>query len=68
VFGEPASAAGVAGLLQSAKNGTIEPGSVVVCTITGTGLKDLDTATKGLPEPRVISADAAAAAAQLGLT
>ena len=37
VFGEPASAAGVAGLLQACKNGDVEPGSVVVCTITGTG-------------------------------
>ena len=35
VFGEPASAAGVAGLLQAAQAGQIRPGSVVVCTITG---------------------------------
>src|SRR5215469_15128450 len=32
VFGEPASAAGVAGLLQACKSGDVEPGSVVVCT------------------------------------
>jgi threonine synthase len=68
VFGEPASAAGVAGLLQACKNGDIEPGSVVVCTITGTGLKDPDTAMAGLPEPAVVAVDAEAAAAALGLS
>ncbi len=67
VFGEPASAAGVAGLLQAAKEGSIERGSVVVCTITGNGLKDQDTAVAGLPEPLTVPADAASAATALGL-
>jgi threonine synthase len=67
VFGEPASAAGVAGLLQSAKNGSIEPGSVVVCTITGTGLKDLDTAIAGSAQPVTVPAEVGAAVAALGL-
>lgn len=67
VFGEPASAAGVAGLLQATSNGTVMPGSVVVCTITGTGLKDQDTAIAGRPEPPVVPAEPAAAAAALGL-
>jgi threonine synthase len=67
VFGEPASAAGVAGLLQAARNGTVMPGSVVVCTITGTGLKDHDTAIAGRPEPPVVPAEVDAAAAALGL-
>ena len=67
VFGEPASAAGVAGLLQACKNGDVEPGSVVVCTITGTGLKDPDTAMAGLPEPAVVAVDPEAAATALGL-
>jgi threonine synthase len=67
VFGEPASAAGVAGLLQACKDGDVEPGSVVVCTITGTGLKDPDTAMAGLPEPGTVPVDAEAAAAALGL-
>jgi len=67
VFGEPASAAAVAGLLQAGRNGQVQPGSVVVCTITGTGLKDPDTAVAGLPEPVPIPPDAAAAAAALGL-
>jgi threonine synthase len=67
VFGEPASAAGVAGLLQACKAGDVAPGSIVVCTITGTGLKDPDTAMAGLPEPAVVGVDAEAAAAALGL-
>jgi threonine synthase len=67
VFGEPASAAGVAGLLQSARAGLIEPGSVVVCTITGNGLKDPDTAMAGLPEPATVPADLTATATALGL-
>jgi threonine synthase len=39
----------------------------VVCTITGTGLKDPDAAMAGLPEPAIVAADAEAAAAALGL-
>ena len=67
VFGEPASAAGVAGLLAACRAGQVQPGSVVVCTITGTGLKDPDTAMADLPEPVTIAPDAAAAATALGL-
>ena len=67
VFGEPASAAGVAGLLAACQDGLVRPGSVVVCTITGTGLKDPDTAVAGLPTPVTIPPDAAVAAAALGL-
>src|SRR5689334_17252784 len=44
VFVEPASAASVAGVLQSAADGTLPRGSLVVCTVTGHGLKDPDTA------------------------
>ncbi len=46
VFAEPASAASVAGLLQSADAGRIEKGAKVVCVLTGNGLKDPDTAIK----------------------
>ena len=44
VFCEPASAASVAALLEAAADGLIEPGSTVVCVLTGHGLKDPDTA------------------------
>jgi threonine synthase len=67
VFGELASAAGVAGLLKAHANGQVTPGSRVVCTITGNGLKDPDWALSGAPAPAVIAADAGAAATALGL-
>ena len=67
VFGEPASAAGVAGLLQARARGQVAAGSVVVCTITGNGLKDPATAIAGCPEPAVVAADPGAVAAALGL-
>ena len=40
IFCEPASAASVAGALHDVQSGRIKPGSVVVCTLTGHGLKD----------------------------
>jgi len=46
VFGEPASAASVAGLLKMAKGGMALGGKRIVCIITGTGLKDAETAIK----------------------
>jgi threonine synthase len=67
VFGEPASAAGVAGLVQACEHGQVAPGSVVVCTITGHGLKDPDTAVAGAPAPVTVGIDLAAAADALGL-
>jgi threonine synthase len=67
VFGELASAAGVAGLLQAHENGQLDRGSVVVCTITGNGLKDPGWAVSAAPAPMTIPVDAGTAAAELGL-
>ena len=67
VFVEPASAAGVAGLLQAHEAGDLAPGQRVVCTVTGHGLKDPDTAMSGAPAATVVPVDAPAAAAALGL-
>ncbi|SDX80280.1 threonine synthase [Geodermatophilus africanus] len=67
VFVEPASAASVAGLLQVAEAGELEPGQRVVCTVTGNGLKDPEWAISGAPAPVTVPVDAEAAAAQLGL-
>ncbi len=67
VFGELASAAGVAGLLKACENGQVAAGSRVVCTITGNGLKDPDSAVSAAAAPVVIPADRGAAAAALGL-
>jgi len=44
IFCEPASAASVGGVIRDIKNGKIPEGSTVVCTLTGHGLKDPDTA------------------------
>jgi len=67
VFVEPASAASVAGLLQAAEQGRLEPGQRVVCTVTGNGLKDPDWAVAGAPRPVTVPVDADAAAERLGL-
>jgi len=67
VFVEPASAASVAGLLQSAADGTLPRGSLVVCTVTGHGLKDPDSALLAAPEPTVVPIDPGAVAAALEL-
>lgn len=46
IFCEPASAASIGGAMRDIKSGKIADGSVVVCTLTGHGLKDPDTAIK----------------------
>lgn len=57
IFAEPGSAASLAGIIQSLKNGEIKKGSKVVCILTGNGLKDLDTSLKLSQRPRSIPAD-----------
>ncbi len=57
VFAEPASAASVAGALKYGGSGGLKPGSVVVCTLTGHGLKDPDTALKNLSNTIVAEPD-----------
>ena len=46
IFGEPASAASVAGLLKISSRGIDLSDKKLVCVITGTGLKDADIAIK----------------------
>jgi len=55
VFVEPASAASIAGLLKYTREGRLEKDSVIICVLTGHGLKDPDTAVKIAPSPTVIS-------------
>jgi len=69
VFVEPASAAGIAGLLREVKEGTSYDGQRLVVTVTGHGLKDIDTALStftGLVDT-VVDADVHAAAEAAGL-
>ena len=55
MFVEPASAASVAGLLATAADGRLPAGlALVVCTVTGNGLKDPDTAMSFMTEPVVL--------------
>ena len=67
LFVEMASAASVAGLLAAAAAGRVERGRLVVCTLTGNGLKDPDWAVAGAPQPVTVPVDAEAAAIRLGL-
>lgn len=68
VFVEPASAAGIAGLLAELEAGESYTGTTVAITVTGHGLKDIATALDGLVLPDVVvDADVDAAAAAAGL-
>ncbi|MGZ5368934.1 threonine synthase [Aeromicrobium sp.] len=69
VFVEPASAAGVAGILQAAKAGEVARGQTIVITVTGHGLKDTETALAGIDSivDSVIDVDVDAAAEAAGL-
>ena len=69
VFVEPASAAGIAGLLLEAREGVRYAGQRVVVTVTGHGLKDIDTALSSFTDlvDTVCDPDVEAAAAAAGL-
>ena len=67
VFGEPASAASLAGLIKLCQKGMDFSQSKVVCVVTGTGLKDTDTAVKGAEPFLELPADLTAVEKALGL-
>jgi threonine synthase len=56
VFCEPASAASVAGVMKLSKQGGLRAGETVVCTLTGHGLKDADTAISVSTQPKTVRA------------
>jgi threonine synthase len=56
VFCEPASAASVAGIIKLNDQGFFPAGSRIVCTLTGNGLKDPDTAMQGMAKPVTVDA------------
>ncbi len=68
VFVEPASAAGVAGLIDLLERGQLERGQQIVVTVTGHGLKDVDTAlsSRGPIQSEVVTANVAAVAQACG--
>ncbi|MBM4124654.1 MAG: threonine synthase [Nitrospira sp.] len=57
VFCEPASAASVAGLIKMSGTGLLKEGDKVVCTLTGHGLKDADTAIGVSRQPKTVKAN-----------
>jgi threonine synthase len=67
IFMEPASAATVAGLIKMIKGGRFEPGSTLVLTLTGHGLKDPDTALESATRPTTVPPRVDAVLGQLGL-
>jgi threonine synthase len=66
VFCEPSSAASVAGVTKLARAGELDRDSLVVCVLTGNGLKDPDTAER-LAGDRLIESSASADAVRLAL-
>ncbi len=66
IFGEPASAASLAGLIKLSQKGMDFSQKRVVCIITGTGLKDPDTVLKSAPPVLELSADLAVVERALG--
>jgi threonine synthase len=56
VFCEPASAASVAGVMKLSQQGKLREAEIVVCTLTGHGLKDADTAISVSAQPKTVRA------------
>jgi threonine synthase len=67
VFVEPASAASIAGLLRAAAQGLIERDEVVVCTVTGHGLKDPNRAIAEIEPRPAVDANIEQVLTELGL-
>jgi threonine synthase len=66
IFCEPASAASVAGVLNQKAAGASFGGKTVVCIITGSGLKDPETALEHEPQIHHVPNDLAALEREMG--
>jgi len=66
IFGEPASAASLAGLLKLSRGGMDFSGKRIVCVVTGTGLKDTDVALKNAEPFLELTAELGAVEQALG--
>jgi len=66
IFGEPASAASLAGLIKLSRQGTDFSAKRVVCIVTGNGLKDVDVVLKSAEPFLELPADFAAVEQGLG--
>ena len=66
VFVEPAAAAAYAGLEKAVAEGMVDPDERVVVLLTGSGLKDIASAMKTVPEPPVVAPTLEAVKAVMG--
>jgi threonine synthase len=66
IFGEPASAASLAGLIKLARQGISFAGKRIVCIITGNGLKDTEIVLRSPPSIIEVPADLSAIEKSLG--
>ena len=60
IFAEPAASTAVAGALQAARAGRLDPNANVVCLVTGSAFKDpaaLDAMVQGTSAPLIELAD-----------
>jgi threonine synthase len=67
IFAEPAGATGFAGLARMAREGRVARGERVAVLVTGSGLKDIESAIRLVEPPEPVDADLDAVAAQLGV-
>jgi len=67
IFCEPASAASIAGLLKKSREGIFKPTDVVVCTLTGNGLKDPNVVISQIKEPKIVQPDLNVVLKEIGL-
>lgn len=67
IFCEPASAASIAGLIKKSREGIFKPEDIVVCTLTGNGLKDPNVVISRIEEPEIVEPDLSVVLKEIGL-
>ena len=65
IFGEPAGVTALAGLVKLLSRGEVSPEERVVVMVTGSGLKDVDFALKGVSAPQSLPCSLDAVRARL---
>ncbi len=66
VFSEPAAAAAYAGLVKAVEKGLVDPEERIVVLLTGSGLKDIDSAMKTVAQPPIVAPNLGAVRAVMG--
>jgi threonine synthase len=67
IFVEPSSAAGIAGLIKKKAQKKLPKGKLIVVTVTGNGLKDVQWVLNSAGKPIIIPVDMKKAAKVIGL-